>query len=82
MFNSNPIYHNTITFVHFRYFLNWVRKHPPNYHLSKKRFYPVFGKRSIEEHTHPEDKFFLNHHRSTRHDLYLQIEKFLDAWVT
>nr|XP_019565378.2 uncharacterized protein LOC109433402 [Aedes albopictus]XP_029718355.1 uncharacterized protein LOC109403301 [Aedes albopictus] len=62
-----------------KYFLNWVRKHPPNYHLSKKRFYPVFGKRSIEEHTHPEDKFFLNHHRSTRHDLYLQIEKFLDA---
>ncbi|EAT44614.1 AAEL004030-PA [Aedes aegypti] len=62
-----------------RYFLNWVRKHPPNYHLSKKRFYPVFGKRSIEEHTHPEDKFFLSHHRSTRHDLYLQIEKFLDA---
>ncbi|XP_065078946.1 uncharacterized protein LOC135701927 [Ochlerotatus camptorhynchus] len=62
-----------------RYMQTWVRNHPPNYNHSKRRFYPVFGKRSIDEHTHPEDKFFLNHHRSTRHDLYLQIEKFLEA---
>lgn len=62
-----------------RYFLDWLQKHPPNYHLSNRRLYPVFGKRSIDEHTHPEDKFFLTHHRTTRHELYMQIEKFLDA---
>ncbi|XP_055643979.1 uncharacterized protein LOC129780087 [Toxorhynchites rutilus septentrionalis] len=62
-----------------RYLQDWVRRHPPNYKFGRKRFYPVFGKRSIDEHTHPEDKFFLNHHRSTRHDLYRKIEKFLDT---
>ncbi|XP_065091188.1 uncharacterized protein LOC135712149 [Ochlerotatus camptorhynchus] len=62
-----------------RYLQTWIGKHPPNYQQSGRQFYPVFGKRSIDEHTHPEDKFFLNHHRSTRHELYLQIEKFLEA---
>ncbi|XP_058817935.1 uncharacterized protein LOC131681242 [Topomyia yanbarensis] len=61
------------------YLQDWVRRHPPNYPMHRKRFYPVFGKRSIDEHTHPEDKFFLDHHRSTRHKLYRKIETFLDA---
>ncbi|EDS41043.1 conserved hypothetical protein [Culex quinquefasciatus] len=62
-----------------RYLQTWVRNHPPNFQFGRRRFYPVFGKRSIDAHTHPEDKFFLNHHRSTRHDLYQKIEKFLEA---
>ncbi|XP_055609980.1 uncharacterized protein LOC129756937 [Uranotaenia lowii] len=57
----------------------WVQRHPPNYQFSRKRFYPVFGKRSIDENTHPEDKLFLDHHRATRHELYAKIEKFLEA---
>ncbi|XP_058446006.1 uncharacterized protein LOC131427100 [Malaya genurostris] len=62
-----------------RYLQEWVRRHPPNFPMNRKRFYPVFGKRSIDERTHPEDKFFLDHHRSTRHKLYRKIETFLDA---
>uniref|UniRef100_A0A182KCX6 Uncharacterized protein n=1 Tax=Anopheles christyi TaxID=43041 RepID=A0A182KCX6_9DIPT len=62
-----------------RYLQGWIRRHPPNYPMGKKRFYPVFGKRSIREDTAPLDRHFLNHHRVTRHTLYEQIEKFLTA---
>ncbi|KFB35956.1 AGAP002977-PA-like protein [Anopheles sinensis] len=62
-----------------RYIQNWVRRHPPNYPVGKKRFYPVFGKRSIREDTDPLDRHFLNHHRVTRHALYERIEQFLTA---
>uniref|UniRef100_A0A182J525 Uncharacterized protein n=1 Tax=Anopheles atroparvus TaxID=41427 RepID=A0A182J525_ANOAO len=62
-----------------RYIQGWVRRHPPNYPVDKKRFYPVFGKRSIREDTSPLDRHFLNHHRVTRHALYESIEKFLSA---
>uniref|UniRef100_A0A182HU39 Uncharacterized protein n=2 Tax=Anopheles arabiensis TaxID=7173 RepID=A0A182HU39_ANOAR len=62
-----------------RYLQGWIRRHPPNYPMAKKRFYPVFGKRSIREDTAPLDRHFLNHHRTTRHTLYEQIEQFLTA---
>ncbi|XP_055547097.1 uncharacterized protein LOC129731265 [Wyeomyia smithii] len=62
-----------------RYVQAWIRKYPPNFPMTKKRYYPVFGKRSIDEHTHPEDKYFLEHHRATRHQLYRKIETFLDG---
>uniref|UniRef100_A0A182P6Q0 Uncharacterized protein n=1 Tax=Anopheles epiroticus TaxID=199890 RepID=A0A182P6Q0_9DIPT len=62
-----------------RYLQGWIRRHPPNYPMAKKRFYPVFGKRSIREDTAPLDRHFLNHHRVTRHALYEQIEQFLSA---
>uniref|UniRef100_A0A182NDU9 Uncharacterized protein n=1 Tax=Anopheles dirus TaxID=7168 RepID=A0A182NDU9_9DIPT len=62
-----------------RYIQGWIRRHPPNYPMAKKRFYPVFGKRSIREDTGPLDKHFLNHHRVTRQALYERIEKFLTA---
>uniref|UniRef100_A0A182QGG7 Uncharacterized protein n=1 Tax=Anopheles farauti TaxID=69004 RepID=A0A182QGG7_9DIPT len=65
-----------------RYIQGWIRRHPPNYPMAKKRFYPVFGKRSIREDTTPLDKHFLNHHRVTRHALYERIEKFLTALPT
>ncbi|XP_052863500.1 uncharacterized protein LOC128270134 [Anopheles cruzii] len=62
-----------------RYLAKWIRQHPPNYAMDKKRFYPVFGKRSIREDTAPLDRHFLNHHRVTRHALYERIEQFLTA---
>uniref|UniRef100_A0A182VYI4 Uncharacterized protein n=1 Tax=Anopheles minimus TaxID=112268 RepID=A0A182VYI4_9DIPT len=62
-----------------RYLQGWIRRHPPNYPMGKKRFYPVFGKRSIREDTDPLDRHFLNHHRVTRHALYERIEQFLTA---
>ncbi|XP_050079281.1 uncharacterized protein LOC126567091 [Anopheles maculipalpis] len=62
-----------------RYLQGWIRRHPPNYPIGKKRFYPVFGKRSIREDTSPLDRHFLNQHRVTRHALYERIEKFLTA---
>ncbi|XP_062559549.1 uncharacterized protein LOC134224242 isoform X2 [Armigeres subalbatus] len=62
-----------------RYISTWIQNHPPNYQQSKRPFFPVFGKRSIDEKTNHKDKFFLDHHRSTRHQLYSKIEKFLDT---
>ncbi|XP_053696665.1 uncharacterized protein LOC128743976 [Sabethes cyaneus] len=62
-----------------RYIQAWIRRHPPDYPITSKRYYPVFGKRSIDEHTHPEDKYFLEHHRATRHQLYRKIETFLEG---
>lgn len=51
------------------YHRNGIRKH---------RIYPVFGKRSIENHQLTiEDKFHLHYHRISRHQLYLKIEKYL-----
>jgi hypothetical protein len=60
------------------YSKEWIAKYPPNYDM-RKRFYPVFGKRSIDEHTLAEEKFFLQHHRSTRHTLYKKVSQYLDA---
>ncbi|XP_050088632.1 uncharacterized protein LOC126572941 [Anopheles aquasalis] len=62
-----------------RYLTSWIRRHPPNYPMAKKRFYPVFGKRSIREDTAPLDRHFLRQHRTTRHALYERIETFLTA---
>ncbi|XP_052890948.1 uncharacterized protein LOC128299117 [Anopheles moucheti] len=62
-----------------RYLQGWIRRHPPNYPMGKKRFYPVFGKRSIREDTAPLDRHFLHQHRATRHALYERIEQFLTA---
>ncbi|XP_049547915.1 uncharacterized protein LOC125959149 [Anopheles darlingi] len=62
-----------------RYLSSWIRRHPPNYPIAKKRFYPVFGKRSIREDTAPLDRHFLRQHRTTRHALYERIESFLTA---
>ncbi|XP_053671744.1 uncharacterized protein LOC128721956 [Anopheles nili] len=75
---ANPS-RNDFTSLINRYVQGWVRRHPPNYPMNKKRFYPVFGKRSIREDTAPLDRHFLNHHRVTRHALYERIEKFLSA---
>lgn len=41
------------------------------------RVYPVFGKRSVDEHLTEEEKFFMEHHRTTRFSLYEKIEGFL-----
>ena len=44
------------------------------------RVYPVFGKRSIDEHLTDEDKFYMEHHRSTRFNLYEKIVGFLTGY--
>ncbi|CAO1438957.1 unnamed protein product [Diamesa serratosioi] len=41
------------------------------------RVFPVFGKRSVDEHITHEEKFYLNHHRSSRFAMYEKIEGFL-----
>jgi hypothetical protein len=45
------------------------------------RVYPVFGKRSIDDHLYKteEDRFFMDHHRNSRFDLYERIEGFLNG---
>lgn len=44
--------------------------------------YPAMGKRSIPSDSRTwREKFYLDHHRSTRHELYAIIEKYLFAWV-
>lgn len=47
----------------------FLRKH--------NRVYPVFGKRSVDDHLTDEDKFYMEHHRNTRFSLYDKIEGFL-----
>lgn len=47
----------------------FLRKH--------NRIYPVFGKRSVDDHLSDEDKFYMEHHRTTRFALYEKIEGFL-----
>lgn len=41
------------------------------------RVYPVFGKRSVDEHLTDEEKFYQEHHRTSRFSLYEKIEGFL-----
>lgn len=44
--------------------------------------YPAMGKRSIVDPTATHDqKFYLDHHRNTRHDLFGLIEKYVFAYV-
>lgn len=44
--------------------------------------YPAMGKRSIVDHTATyEEKFYLDHHRNTRHELFGLIEKYVSAYV-
>lgn len=47
----------------------FLRKH--------NRVYPVFGKRSVDDHLTVEDTFYMEHHRNTRFSLYEKIEGFL-----
>lgn len=47
----------------------FLRKH--------NRVFPVFGKRSVDEHITHEEKFYLNHHRNSRFAMYEKIEGFL-----
>jgi len=47
----------------------FLRKH--------NRVFPVFGKRSVDEHLSDEDKFYMEHHRTSRFGLYEKIEGFL-----
>lgn len=44
----------------------------------KHLVYGAIGKRSIPT-TNKYDRFYINHHRATRHVLYKKIEKFLNA---
>ena len=41
------------------------------------RVYPVFGKRSVDDHLSEDDIFYMDHHRNTRFELYEKIESFL-----
>lgn len=41
------------------------------------RVYPVFGKRSVDDHLTDEEKFYMEHHRTSRFNLYEKIEGFL-----
>lgn len=50
-----------------------IRK-PAKKHL----IYAAIGKRSIPT-TNKFDRFYINHHRTTRHTIYKKIEKFLIA---
>lgn len=44
--------------------------------------YPAIGKRSAHHSQHTgADKFYMDHHRSTRHGLYHILEKYLSAYV-
>lgn len=46
----------------------------------RMRYYPVFGKRSVNErYVNHEDMFYAHHHRASRQTLYEKIEKFLEA---
>lgn len=45
------------------------------------RIYPVFGKRSVDDHQlyrTEEDRFYMDHHRNSRFSLYEKIEGFLN----
>lgn len=44
----------------------------------KHLVYAAIGKRSIPT-TNKFDRFYMNHHRTTRHTIYKKIEKFLNA---
>lgn len=42
------------------------------------RVYPIFGKRSVDDHlSEDDDVLFMEHHRNTRFELYEKIENFL-----
>lgn len=41
------------------------------------RVYPVFGKRSVDDHLSEDDIFYMDHHRNTRFELYEKVESFL-----
>lgn len=46
----------------------------------RMRYYPVFGKRSVNErYVNHEDMFYAHHHRASRQTLYGKIEKFLES---
>lgn len=47
----------------------FLRKH--------NRVFPVFGKRSVDDHLTDEEKFYMEHHRNSRFSLYDKIEGFL-----
>lgn len=47
----------------------FLRKH--------NRVFPVFGKRSVDEQFTDEDKFYMDHHRNSRFQLYEKIQGFL-----
>ncbi|KAG5672416.1 hypothetical protein PVAND_002547 [Polypedilum vanderplanki] len=49
----------------------FVRKH--------NRVFPVFGKRSIDDHLTVDDLFYMDHHRNTRFDAYAKIETLLNG---
>lgn len=49
----------------------FLRKH--------NRIYPVFGKRSVDEHLTDEENFYMEHHRSSRFSLYEKIQGFLNG---
>lgn len=41
------------------------------------RVYPIFGKRSVDEHLTENDILDMEHHRNSRFELYEKIENFL-----
>lgn len=52
------------------------------FNYSRKRSFtpPIFGKRSVDsDMLSPLEKHHLNLHRTTRHNLYRRIAKFIDA---
>lgn len=87
---SNKIY-NEINRISKRPFKPWENQAswsetklvqtPPAY---RHRVYPLIGKRSVrdldvKDEDHQEDRLALHHHRSTRHALYENIERYFDA---
>lgn len=55
------------------------RKKTTVYGGRKHFIHPIFKRNVNWENIHPVEKFDLAHHRRTRHILYQQIEKFLEA---
>lgn len=44
--------------------------------------YPAIGRRSVRNSQFTDaDKFYMDHHRTTRHGLYTILEKYLSAYV-
>lgn len=57
-----------------------IQKHQPLKATQRKRYYPVFGKRSIPtRYLNHEDMFYAHHHRESRQTLYGKITQFLNA---
>uniref|UniRef100_A0A336M7N1 CSON013180 protein n=1 Tax=Culicoides sonorensis TaxID=179676 RepID=A0A336M7N1_CULSO len=57
-----------------------IKQGVPQPQARRMRYYPVFGKRSVNErYVNHEDMFYAHHHRASRQTLYEKIEKFLEA---